>query len=179
MDNIKGSHNTRKIYDKISTKSHHEVLEGDKAHSFDMPSQLGKNIVLKDFKGKYLVLYFYPKDDTPGCTLEGGDFSCLVSDFEKCNACVVGVSKDNIASHIKFAEKYDLKFPLGSDEDLSVSKKYGVYKEKNMYGKKVMGIERTTFLIDPEGVVSKVWRKVNAKGHASDVLETLKNLSKK
>ena len=179
MTTKKTSQSSRKIYDRVSSKQHHDTIEGDKAHAFELVTQLGKSLSLKDFKDKMLVLYFYPKDDTSGCTLEGKEFNALLKDFEKQNCAVIGVSKDKLLSHKKFAEKYSFKFPLGADEDVSVCKKYGVYKEKSMYGKKSMGVERTTFLIDPKGIVVKVWRKVNPKGHAQEVLETVKKMQSK
>lgn len=166
----------RQMYDRVDSKKHHKTLEGDKAHAFDLETQLGKSISLKDFKGKYLVLYFYPKDNTSGCTLEGIEFNKLLKNFQKLNCEVFGISKDSVLSHKKFAKEHDFKFGLGSDADIDTCKKYGVYVEKSMYGKKTMGIERATFLIDPKGVVVKVWRKVNAKGHAADVLDTLKKI---
>lgn len=179
MTTKKTTNSTRKIYDRLESKKHHDTLEGDKAHAFNLETQLGKKIALNDYKGKYLVLYFYPKDNTSGCTLEGVEFNKVLKTFEKLNCEVFGISKDSVASHKKFAEEYSFKFPLGSDKEIETCKKYGVYKEKSMYGKKSMGIERTTFLIDPKGVVVKVWRKVNVKGHVQEVLETLKKLQAK
>jgi thioredoxin-dependent peroxiredoxin len=130
----------------------------------------GKPSKASDYRGKKLVLYFYPKDDTSGCTKEAQEFSALVSQFAKAGAVVLGVSKDSEKSHGKFIAKYDLKVELGSDESGDVCEAFGVWVEKSMYGKKYMGIERSTFLIDTDGKVSKVWRKVKVPGHAAEVL---------
>jgi thioredoxin-dependent peroxiredoxin len=123
-----------------------------------------------DYRGKTLILYFYPKDDTSGCTKEAQEFSALSADFAKAGAIVVGISKDSEKSHAKFIAKYDLKVALGSDESGDVCEAFGVWVEKSMYGKKYMGIERSTFLIDPQGKVTQVWRKVKVPGHAAEVL---------
>ncbi|RJT24858.1 peroxiredoxin [Chakrabartia godavariana] len=128
------------------------------------------------YKGKKLVLYFYPKDDTSGCTKEAQEFTALAAEFEKAGATVVGISKDSVASHAKFAAKYDLKVELGSDADGGVCEAFGTWVEKSMYGRKYMGIERATFLIDASGTVARVWRKVKVPGHAADVLEAAKAL---
>lgn len=129
-----------------------------------------------NYKGKKLVLYFYPKDDTSGCTKEAQEFTALAAEFEKAGATVVGISKDSVASHAKFAAKYDLKVELGSDADGGVCEAFGTWVEKSMYGRKYMGIERATFLIDASGTVARVWRKVKVPGHAADVLEAAKAL---
>ncbi|MEO1170238.1 MAG: thioredoxin-dependent thiol peroxidase [Pseudomonadota bacterium] len=131
---------------------------------------------LSDYRGNPLVLYFYPKDDTPGCTKEAIAFTDLVGEFEKAGAKVVGVSKDPPAKHVKFADKHDLKVDLATDADGSVTEAFGVWVEKNMYGRKYMGIQRATFLIDANGTVAKVWPKVKVAGHAEAVLEEVKAL---
>lgn len=152
------------------------ILEvGDKAPDFSLPDQQGKAVSLKNFRGKQVVLYFYPKDDTPGCTKESCDFRDIESQIVRAGAVIVGVSMDGKDSHQKFIKKYGLPFPLLSDEDASISKSYGVYKEKNMYGKKYWGIERSTFVIDPAGALKAVFRKVKVDGHADEVLTALKS----
>ncbi|SLM48835.1 putative peroxiredoxin bcp [Nitrospira japonica] len=148
---------------------------GDKAPEFALPDQHGKTVSLKNFKGKQIVLYFYPKDDTPGCTKESCDFRDVESQIVRAGAVIVGVSMDGQDSHQKFIKKYGLPFPLLSDEDASISKSYGVYKEKNMYGRKSWGIERSTFVIDPAGTLKAVFRKVKVDGHADEVLTALKS----
>jgi thioredoxin-dependent peroxiredoxin len=130
----------------------------------------GKAVKASDYRGKTLILYFYPKDDTSGCTKEAQEFSALSGDFSKAGAVVIGISKDSEKSHAKFIAKYDLKVALGSDEGGDVCEAFGVWVEKSMYGKKYMGIERSTFLIDPQGKVTRVWRKVKVPGHAAEVL---------
>lgn len=146
---------------------------GKKAPKFKMPTNGGGDVALADFSGKHLVLYFYPKDDTPGCTKEAIAFTENIKAFKKAGAEIVGVSKDTPAKHDKFIDKHDLKVTLASDEDGSVCEKYGVWVEKNMYGRKYMGIQRATFLIGPDGKVKKVWPKVKVAGHAEDVLASL------
>ncbi|BFU96354.1 MAG: putative peroxiredoxin bcp [Nitrospira sp.] len=148
---------------------------GDKAPEFSLPDQHGKTVALKSFKGKQVVLYFYPKDDTPGCTKESCDFRDIESQIVRAGAAIVGVSMDGQDSHQKFIKKYGLPFPLLSDEDAAISKSYGVYKEKNMYGRKYWGIERSTFVIDPAGKLKAVFRKVKVDGHADEVLTALKS----
>jgi peroxiredoxin Q/BCP len=143
---------------------------GDKAPDFTLPADGGGKIALKELKGKPVVLYFYPKDDTPGCTAEACAFRDQLPDFAKVKAQVIGISRDSVASHDKFKKKFKLPFPLASDEDGKVCEAYGVWMEKSMYGKKYMGIERSTFLIDGKGVVRNVWRKVKVDGHADAVL---------
>ncbi len=152
------------------------MKEGSKAPAFSMPTDGGGNVALKDFKGRPVVVYFYPKDSTPGCTTEACDFRDLTPDFSKIDAEIIGVSKDSVKRHDNFKAKHDLAFSLASDEDGDVCERYGVWVEKNMYGRKFMGIERATFLIDAKGVVRKIWRKVKVKGHAEDVLEAVKAL---
>lgn len=136
----------------------------------------GEIVQLKALRGKKVVLYFYPKDDTPGCTIEGEDFRDLHSKFRRANAIVLGVSRDSIASHEKFREKYRLPFPLLSDEGEKLCRQFDVIKEKSMYGRKSMGVERSTFLIDEQGKLRREWRKVRVKGHALDVLDAVKAL---
>ncbi|QQM29139.1 peroxiredoxin [Martelella lutilitoris] len=147
-----------------------DVKEGEKAPDFTLPVAEGQVFSAADAKGKWLVLYFYPKDDTKGCTVEAVAFTALADEFEKAGAVVIGVSPDTLQSHARFAKKHDLAVLLGSDEDHSVAKAYGVWKEKSMYGRKFMGIERSTFLIGPDGVLKKIWRKVKVDGHAEAVL---------
>ncbi|MBS3147465.1 thioredoxin-dependent thiol peroxidase [Candidatus Woesearchaeota archaeon] len=146
------------------------MKEGEKSIDFSLPNQDGKDVSLKDFKGKWLVLYFYPKDDTPGCTIEAIDFTRLIGEFEKKNAAVIGISPDDARSHCNFQEKHRLKITLLSDPSHKTLEKFGVWKEKSMYGRKYMGVERTTVLIDPKGVIKKVWNKVSVTDHAKDVL---------
>jgi peroxiredoxin Q/BCP len=148
---------------------------GDKAPDFEMPTDTG-SVSLAQFAGKTVVLYFYPKDDTPGCTNEAKDFSALKDEFDKAGAVVIGASKDTAAKHAKFRAKYDLTIPLGSDADSQVIETYESWVEKSMYGKAYMGIDRATFLIDGQGVIRRIWRKVKVPGHAQDVLEAVKAL---
>ena len=149
------------------------ITVGAKAPEFNLPSSNGKDISLKSCRGKAVILYFYPKDDTPGCTKEAIAFSELSGKFDKQNALVLGVSKDDVASHMKFIAKHALKVDLLSDSDGAVCEAYGVWVEKNMYGRKYMGIERSTFLIDQKGHLKEIWRKVKVPGHAEQVLEVL------
>jgi peroxiredoxin Q/BCP len=142
---------------------------GDKAPDFTLAGDTGP-ISLADHVGKKLVLYFYPKDDTPGCTTEGKDFSGLAAKFAAAGAMVVGVSRDSVAAHAKFRAKYGLAVGLGADDDGAVTEAYGVWVEKSMYGKKYMGIERSTFLIGRDGKIARVWSKVKVPGHAAEVL---------
>ncbi len=146
---------------------------GDKAPDFKMKIGDDKSLALADLNGKNIVLYFYPKDDTPGCTIEAQEFNKLKKDFESLNAIIIGVSKDDIKSHSKFKDKYCLDFDLASDDN-KTCEEYGVWAEKSMYGKTYMGIERTTFLIDKNGSIAHIWNKVSASGHASEVLQTIK-----
>ena len=148
---------------------------GEKAPDFRLPSTTGSYVSLKMYRGKSVVLYFYPKDDTTGCTKEAIAFTHLNKQFEKHNVIILGVSKDDIKSHGKFIAKHALKIGLLSDVDGSTCQAYGVWVEKNMYGRKYMGIERSTFLIDPKGRVKEVWRKVKVGGHADQVLSFVKN----
>ena len=146
------------------------------APDFTLPVTGGENVTLSTLKGKPVVLFFYPRDDTPGCTKESIGFSESKADFDAAGAVVFGISKDSMASHDKFTAKQSLTVPLLSDEHGSVCEDYGVWKEKNMYGKKYMGIERTTFLIAANGTIAKVWNKVKVPGHVEDVLETVRAL---
>ena len=150
-----------------------------KALNFTLPSTSKINYNLKDSLGKFIVLYFYPKDDTPGCTIETNDFNKLLSKFKKLDCDVYGISKDNLKSHNKFRDKYKIKFNLLADEDLKVIKKYKVWGKKKFMGREFMGVLRTTFLIDKKGKIIKVWENVKVKDHAKEVLETLKNLKQK
>ena len=153
-----------------------ELTIGDEAPDFRLPRNGGGDISLSDLKGKAVVLYFYPKDDTSGCTAEAIDFSALGAQFEAANAVVIGISPDSVKSHDKFAAKHSLTVMLAADEDKSALEAYGVWKEKSMYGKKYMGVERTTFLISPDGKVAKIWSKVKVPGHAQAVLDEAKAL---
>ena len=150
-----------------------------KAINFTLPSTNNINYSLKDSLGKYVILYFYPKDDTPGCTIETNDFNKLLSKFKKLDCEVYGISKDNLKSHDKFRDKYKIKFDLLADEELKVLKKYKVWGKKKFMGREFMGVLRTTFLIDKKGKIIKIWDNVKVKDHAKDVLEIVKNLSKK
>lgn len=151
-----------------------EWLEvGTKAPAFTLKNAEGKSVKLSEFKGEPVVLYFYPKDDTPGCTKEACGFRDASAALKKHGAVVLGVSPDNVASHAKFRDKYELPFPLLSDEKHEVAEKYGAWREKNMYGKKSMGIQRSTYLIDKEGKIAKVWARVKPEEHAAQVLEAL------
>ena len=149
-----------------------------KSSNFTLPSTSKKKFILKDNVGKYVVLYFYPKDDTPGCTLETNDFNKFLTKFKKLNCEVYGISKDSLKSHDKFKDKYKIKFDLLADEKLNVLKKYKVWQKKKFMGKEFMGIVRTTYLLDKKGQILKVWNNVKAKDHADEVLETLKNITK-
>lgn len=148
---------------------------GKKAPDFSLLDQDGKKVSLKDFLGKKVILYFYPKDDTSGCTKEACSFRDEFPKFKKTDAVILGVSPDSIKSHKKFADKYDLPFSLLADEEKKVLEKYGVWKEKSMYGRKYMGVERTTFIIDGEGKIKKIFNKVKVDGHNKEVMEALKD----
>jgi len=151
-----------------------ELNIGDKAPALTLPDESGEPVGLKDFMGKQVVLYFYPKDNTPGCTKESCDFRDAATPIKKAGAVILGVSLDGKESHQKFIKKFDLPFTLLSDEEAAVSKAYGCYKEKNMYGRKYWGIERSTFVIDQAGKLKAIFRKVKVGGHADDVLAALK-----
>jgi peroxiredoxin Q/BCP len=150
--------------------------EGSKAPSFTLAADDGSKVKMSSLKGTPVVLYFYPKNDTPGCTREACAFRDRKSDLEKLGAKVYGISPDNVASHVKFRDKYSLNFPLLADPDHAVAEQFGAWREKNMYGKKSMGIARSTFLIDAQGVVRKVWRSVKVDGHDAKVIEALQEL---
>lgn len=147
-----------------------DIVEGADAPDFELPTDTGE-ISLAGLKGRKIVLYFYPKDDTPGCTNEAQQFSAAADAFAAAGATVIGVSRDSVKRHANFRRKYDLKVELGSDEAGAVTEAYGVWVEKSLYGRQYMGIERATFLIDGQGVVRKVWRKVKVAGHVQDVLQ--------
>ncbi len=153
-----------------------EIVEGKKAPAFTMPTDGSGSVSLKDFSGKKLVMFFYPKDNTPGCTTESVEFSENLSKFRRAGADVLGVSRDSVASHDKFKLKQGLKITLASDADTNVIDTYGSWVEKNNYGRKYMGIERSTFLIDESGKIIKIWRKVRVKDHVADVLAAVKEL---
>lgn len=153
-----------------------ELKTGMNAPAFNLPGSSGANYSLEDYKGGPLILYFYPKDDTSGCTVEGLDFTALKAEFAAVNAKVLGVSPDSPASHDKFCKKHGLGIDLASDESKAMLEAYGVWTEKSMYGKKYMGVERTTYLIDKNGVIAKIWNKVKVPNHASEVLEAAKTL---
>ncbi len=149
------------------------IKEGDKAPNFTVASDSGETISLKDFKGKSIVIYFYPKDNTPGCSNEAQDFRDNIDKFEEKDAVILGVSKDSVESHVKFKDKFDLPFALLSDESGEMCESYGVWQEKTMCGKTKMGIVRSTFVIDPAGKIKKIFSKVKVKGHVEKVLEEL------
>ena len=149
---------------------------GQQAPDFDLPRDGGGSLKLSDLRGKPVIVYFYPKDDTSGCTTEGKDFSALLPEFQKAGATVIGISPDSAKSHDKFKAKHGLSVVLVADEDKSAIQDYGVWVEKSMYGRKFMGVERTTILIDRDGRVARVWNKVKVANHAAEVLEATKAL---
>jgi peroxiredoxin Q/BCP len=149
---------------------------GDKVPDLKLPASGGKEINLKDYKGRTLVVYFYPKDNTPGCTQEGQDFRDLYKDFQKAGADIVGVSKDSLRSHENFIEKFKFPFPLIADTEQELCDAFGVIVEKSMYGRKYTGIDRSTWVFDKKGVLKNVWRGVKVKGHAAEVLEAVQAL---
>jgi peroxiredoxin Q/BCP len=152
-----------------------DLKVGDKAPDFDLPTDDGR-VSLAGLKGRTVVLYFYPKDDTPGCTTEARDFTAAAADFARAGAVVVGVSKDSVVRHARFKAKHDLGVTLGSDAESDVIERYGAWVEKSLYGRNYMGIDRSTWLIDGEGVIRAVWRKVRVPGHAAKVLEAVQAL---
>jgi peroxiredoxin Q/BCP len=154
------------------------VQDGDKAPDFQLPTDGDETLALSRLKGKLLVLYFYPKDDTSGCTAQAKDFTRLAPDFRKAGVEVIGVSPDSTASHQKFRKKHDLAIRLAADADKAVAMAYGVWVEKSMYGRKYMGVERSTFLIDKQGRIARSWRKVKVPGHAEEVLAAARELGK-
>ena len=149
---------------------------GEKVANFSLPATGDKTLTLKDFKGKNLIIYFYPKDSTPGCTLEGQNFRDLYKDFQKSGTEILGVSRDSLKAHENFKAKQQFPFDLLSDADEKLCKQFDVIHEKNMYGRKVMGIVRSTFLIDGSGTLRNEWRKVRVKGHVDEVLEAVRSL---
>ncbi|MBV6651345.1 MAG: peroxiredoxin [Hoeflea sp.] len=153
-----------------------ELLEGAPAPNMNLPRDGGGNVSLAELAGKKVVLYFYPKDDTSGCTTEALDFTALADDFAAAGAVVVGVSPDPVKAHDKFVAKHNLGVILASDEEKTVLEAYGVWKEKSMYGRQYMGVERSTFLINANGEIARIWRKVKVKGHAQEVLEAARAL---
>ena len=152
------------------------LKKGDKAPDFNLEDQDGKKVSLGSFKGKYLVLYFYPKDDTPGCTMEGIDFTKNIEKFNKLGAEVLGLSADSLESHCSFIDKHKLKVTLLSDPDKELIKKYNAWKKKSMYGREYYGIERSTFIIDQHGKIANAWYGVKVQGHVEEVLKTLRGL---
>jgi peroxiredoxin Q/BCP len=150
--------------------------QGSPAPDFDLPTDGGGRISLADLRGRKVVLYFYPKDNTAGCTLEAIDFSAQAAAFEAAGATVIGVSADSVKSHDRFKQKHDLAIRLASDEDKTMLDAYGVWAEKQMYGRAFMGIVRTTYLIDANGTIARVWDKVKVKGHVDDVLAAVRSL---
>ena len=150
--------------------------EGSKAPDFKLEDEAARSIQLSKLKGRPVVVYFYPKDDTSGCTAEAKDFSCLAGEFAAAGAEIIGISPDSTASHAKFKAKYDLAVRLAADPDKKAAEAYGVWVEKSMYGKKYMGVERSTFLIGKDGKIARAWRKVKVPGHADDVLAAVKAL---
>ena len=154
------------------------VSDGSVAPSIVLPLDDGSAVELSSFKGRPVVLYFYPKDDTPGCTTEAKDFTCLKAKFDKAGAQVIGISPDSAKSHQKFRKKHDLEVRLAADEDKKIAETFGVWVEKSMYGKTYMGVERATFLIDKAGRIARSWRKVKVAGHADEVLAAVEALKK-
>jgi peroxiredoxin Q/BCP len=151
-----------------------KLAVGDLAPEFNIEITNGKTVGLSDFKGKYLVVYFYTKDNTPGCTIEAKGFNSLKNEFDDLGAEILGISKDSISSHDKFCDKYGLNFHLGSDVDGEICQKFGTWVQKSMFGKKYMGIQRATFLINPEGKIEHIWPSVSVSGHAEEVLDKIK-----
>ena len=152
------------------------IKENSKAPNFKLPSSNNKNFEINKSLDQYLVIYFYPRDNTPGCTSEAKDFSKLYKEFKKLNCEIFGISKDSVESHKKFISKFKIPFQLLSDEKITALKKYGAWGEKSMYGKKFMGIKRTTVLISPKGKIIKIWNNVKVKDHAKEVLSCLKEV---
>ncbi len=152
-----------------------DLALGDVAPDFTLPGDASSPVALSDYKGKYVIVYFYPKDDTPGCTKEAIGFTEKKSEFGALGAEIIGISKDTAAKHDKFIAKHNLGIRLGSDEKAGVTEAYGVWVEKNMYGRKYMGIERATFLIGPDGKILEIWRKVRVKDHVQKVFESVES----
>ncbi len=153
-----------------------DLAEGDLAPDFELETDTHGTIRLSDFRGRKVVLFFYPKDNTPGCTQEAKDFSELLDEFEKAGAVVIGISPDTVRKHRNFREKHGLKVILAADPEHKVLERWGVWKEKSMYGRKYMGVERSTFIIDEQGRIARAWRKVKVKNHAREVLEAVKSM---
>lgn len=153
-----------------------ELKIGDKVPSFSLPSNLGKDINIEDLKGKNIVIYFYPKDDTPGCTIEAKDFSCAIGQFTELDTVILGISRDSLSKHDKFIQKHDLKHILLSDESGEVCQKFSCWVEKSMYGKKYMGIARSTFLVNTLGIIVQIWPNVKIPNHVDEVLKAVKDL---
>lgn len=153
-----------------------ELATGDMAPDFTLPGDGGSTISLAEFKGKPVALFFYPKDDTSGCTAEAVDFTRLKAEFDAAGVALVGMSPDSTKAHDKFKAKHDLAVPLASDEEKTTLDAYGVWMEKSMYGRKYMGVDRSTFLIDGQGRIARIWRKVKVPGHAEEVLAAAKTL---
>ena len=160
----------------MATVPKNSLKVGDKAPPFALPADAGGKVSLSGLRGKAIVLYFYPKDDTSGCTAEAIAFSADAKAFARAGAVVIGVSKDSVSSHDKFKAKHKLAVTLAADEETKVAQAYGVWVEKSMYGRRYMGMERATFLIDGKGVIRKIWRKVKVPGHSADVLAAVKLL---
>jgi peroxiredoxin Q/BCP len=150
-----------------------EIEVGKKAPAFTLPDSDGNKVSLKDYMGEKVILYFYPKDNTSGCTAQACDFNDSLKEFDKIKTKVIGISKDSQKSHIKFRDKFELKFTLLSDEEIKIIPKYGIWKEKSMYGKKYRGVERTTFIIDKKGKIEKIYTKVKVTGHVDEILKYL------
>jgi peroxiredoxin Q/BCP len=155
------------------------IEAGEKAPDFTLQADDGTKVKLKDLQGNFVLLYFYPRDDTPGCTKEACAFRDRSKELRKLGVKVLGVSTDDVASHVKFRDKYELNFPLLADVEHKVAEKYGAWREKNMYGKKSMGVQRSTFLIGADGVVARVWTKVQVEGHDTETIEAVKVLKGK
>ena len=166
----------KELSNSLANNSRKKLGPGDKAPDFELPGDAGTKISLASFAGKKLVLYFYPKDDTSGCTKEAIDFNGLRGEFKKAGAAILGVSPDPVASHARFKAKHKLEFALASDESKAMLEAYGVWVEKSMYGRKYMGVERTTFLIGKDGQIAMIWGNVKVPGHAEAVLAAVKAL---
>jgi peroxiredoxin Q/BCP len=154
-------------------QDYYEPKVGERAPNFRLPSTDGKGFTLKDYEGKYLILYFYPKDDTPGCTKEACGFRDRIGDLQKAGAAVVGISTGDLKSHEKFRQKYSLNFPLLSDQTADVSKMFGAWKEKNLYGRRAWGVARKTILIGPDGIIRRIYNKVSPEEHADEIIRDL------
>lgn len=153
-----------------------ELSVGDKAPDFLLESDHNKKVSINDFKGKNIVIYFYPKDDTPGCTVEAKDFTCLIDEFKKLNTVIIGISKDDIKSHEKFRSKHNLAHILLADISTEVANKFNSWGEKSLYGRKYMAVLRNTFLINKAGIIHKIWQNVKVNGHAEEVLKEIKSM---